>query len=333
MKNKKMTQKEIRFIEQHARPGEGYAQAYKRLLPKLRDDFHEKQDNVLEQSRSALVRAKYAQQDFFVADISDANPKSDTASMEHPLFALRSGDRKVRRYQHNDTTVEIRPGLKGLATIHDKDVWIYCISQLVEAMNRNYENVSRTVRFIAYDFLVTTNRRTDGDSYKRMGEALERLSESRIVTNIETDKKRERAGFGLIDSWHVVERDGDNRMIAVEVTLPEWLYRSVTAKHVLTLSRDYFRLRKPLDRRVYELVRKHCGNQPKWRVKMSTLHNKSGSQDKLYKFRASMKLLAATNELPDYRMSIDANNDIVTFYSRGSKGGRAQMYDVLNSDT
>lgn len=333
MKNKKMTQKERRFIEQHARPGEGYEQAYKRLLPKLRDGLHEKRDNVPERSHSALVPAKYAQQDFFVADILDANPKADTASMEHPLFALRSGDRKVRHYKHNDIEVEIRPGLKGLATIHDKDVWIYCISQLIEAMNRGYENVSRTVRFIAYDFLVTTNRRTDGDSYKRMGDSLERLSESRIVTNIETDKKRERAGFGLIDSWHVVERDGDNRMVAVEVTLPEWLYRSVTAKHVLTLSRDYFRLRKPLDRRVYELARKHCGNQTKWRVKMSTLHNKSGSQDKLYKFRASMKLLAATNELPDYRMSIDANNDIVTFYSRGAKGGRAQMYDLLNSGT
>jgi plasmid replication initiation protein len=333
MVNKKMTQKERRFIEQHARPGEGYVQAYNRLLPQLRDDLHEQRNNVSEQGRSALLPAKYAQQDFFVADICDANPKADTASLEHPLFALRAGDRKVRRYQHNDTTVEIRPGLKGLATIHDKDVWIYCISQLVEAMNRNYKNVSRTVRFIAYDFLVTTNRRTDGDSYKRMGEALERLSESRIVTNIETDKKRERAGFGLIDSWHVVERDGDNRMVAVEVTLPEWLYRSVTAKHVLTLSPDYFRLRKPLDRRVYELARKHCGSQPKWRVKMPTLHNKSGSQDKLYKFRAAMKLLAATNELPDYRMSIDANNDMVTFYSRGSKGGRAQMHDVLKSGT
>ena len=149
MVNKKMTQKERRFIEQHARPGEGYVQAYNRLLPQLRDDLHEQRNNVSEQGRSALLPAKYAQQDFFVADICDANPKADTASLEHPLFALRAGDRKVRRYQHNDTTVEIRPGLKGLATIHDKDVWIYCISQLVEAMNRNYKNVSRTVRFIA----------------------------------------------------------------------------------------------------------------------------------------------------------------------------------------
>ena len=333
MNEQYMTEEEKFLIEQHARPGEGYKQAYERLiLHQLRCDNHEKQEKTSGKNRSALAPARYAQQDFFVADILDANPKADTASMEHPLFALRAGDRKVRHYQHNGTTVEVRPGIKGLATIHDKDVWIYCISQLIEAINRGYDNVSRTVRFIAYDFLITTNRRTDGDSYKRMGESLERLSESRIVTNIETENKRERAGFGLIDSWHVVERDGDNRMVAVEVTLPEWLYRSVTAKHVLTLSRDYFRLRKPLDRRIYELARKHCGNQAKWRVKMSTLHTKSGSQDKLYKFRAAMKVLAGTNELPDYRMAIDTNNDMVIFYARGAKGGRAQMHDMLNSD-
>ena len=162
-----------------------------------------------------------------------------------------------------------------------------------------------------------------------MGESLERLSESRIVTNIETGKKRERAGFGLIDSWHVVERDRDNRMVAVEVTLPEWLYRSVKAKHVLTLSRDYFRLRKPLDRRIYELARKHCGNQPKWRIKIATLHTKSGSQDKRYKFRAAIKQLAATNELPDYRLTVNTDDDIVTFYSRKAKGSKAQMHDML----
>ncbi|MCA9184408.1 MAG: replication initiator protein A [Pirellulaceae bacterium] len=28
---------------------------------------------------------------------------------------------------------------------------------------------------------------------------------------------------------------------------------------MLTLHRDYFRLRKPLERRVYEIARKHCG--------------------------------------------------------------------------
>jgi plasmid replication initiation protein len=272
---------------------------------------------------------RHPQRDVFVADILEAAPKDDLASMEHPLFALKAGDRRVRRYKRNGVTIEVRPGIKGLATIHDKDVWIYCISQMVEALNRGRADVGRTVRFTAYDFLVTTNRRTDGDSYKRMGEALERLSESRIVTNIETAGKRERAGFGLVDSWRIIERDHDGRMVAVEVTLPDWLWRSVKAKHVLTLSRDYFRIRKPLDRRIYELARKHCGVQPKWRVSVKALHEKSGSTAPLREFRRLVKALADSNELPDYRMTFDATGDAVTFYARAQKGAKAQIADLL----
>ena len=64
---------------------------------------------------------------------------------------------------------------------------------------------------------------------------------------------------------------------------------------------------------------------------MATLHAKSGSQDKLYKFRAAMKALAATNELPDYRMAFSVEKDMMTFYARGPKGGRSQMLDLLSS--
>lgn len=276
-----------------------------------------------------LVPDRHPQMDFFIADIFDAALKDDVASMEHPLFALKAGDRRVRRYERNGNSIEIQPGAKGRATIHDKDVWIYCISQLVEGLNRGRENVGRTVRFTAYDFLVTTNRRTDGDSYERMGEALERLRGTSLVTNIETDGQRERAGFGLVDSWRVIERRSDKRMVAVEVTLPDWLWRQVRALNVLTLSRDYFRLRKALDRRIYELARKHCGAQPKWCVSIAVLHQKSGSSDTVRKFRLNVKSLAQSDDLPDYRVTFDQDADAVTFYARTAKGGQAQVLDLL----
>ncbi len=265
--------------------------------------------------RTALSRERHPQQDFFIADILDASLKDDVASMEHPLFALKAGDKRVRKYQRGDVHIEVRPGLKGLATIHDKDIWIYCISQLVEAMNRG-RGVSRTVQFTAYDFLVTTNRQTSGEGYRLLADALERLRETSIITNVETAGKRERSGFGLLDSFRVVERDEDNRMVAVSVTLSDWLYRAVESKQVLTLSRDYFRLRKPLDRRIYELARKHCGNQASWRVTVATLHEKSGSTANVREFRRSLKALAETDELPDYRITLDHEADAVTFHRR-----------------
>ncbi|EQD50408.1 plasmid replication initiator protein, partial [mine drainage metagenome] len=172
-------------------------------------------------------------------------------------------------------------------------------------------------------------RDTSGRAYERLGDALARLSGTRIETNLATDGQRERAGFGLVDSWRVIERNHDERMVAVEVTLPDWLWRSVKAHHVLTLSRDYFRLRKPLDRRIYELARKHCGAQSKWRVTVKTLHEKSGSAAPLRNFRGDVKKLSDSNELPDYRVAFDSEGDTVTFYARSQNGTKAQIADLF----
>lgn len=285
----------------------------KKSQNEVRAEVIEELKNFREPPPSVLAPAKYPQKDFFVADILDASIKDDMASMEHPLFALKAGDMRVRVYERNAACVTIKPGSDGCATIHDKDIWIYCISQMVEAMNRGREDVSRVVRFIAHDYLVTTNRDTSGRAYERMADALGRLSGTRIETDILTDGQRERSGFGLVDSWTVIERNNE-RMVAVEVTLPKWLYRSVMAKHVLTLSPEYFRIRKPVDRRVYELARKHCGGQRQWQCTLKTLYEKSGSTDALRNFRGAIKSLTETNDLPDYNVSMI--DDMVTFIRR-----------------
>ena len=60
----------------------------------------------------------------------------DMASMEHPIFSLATKtDTRVLRYEHRNVTVEIAPSVKGLATIYDKDILIYCISQLMAKKN------------------------------------------------------------------------------------------------------------------------------------------------------------------------------------------------------
>jgi plasmid replication initiation protein len=220
-------------------------------------------------------------QDFFLCDILGAIPKDDMASMEHPVFSLSTRpDRRVLSYAHNDVRVEITPSVKGLATIHDKDILIYCISQLIAALNTE-RPVSRRLTLRAHDLLVATNRETSGDGYRRLVAAFERLAGTRITTNLVTgsgDQARTvTEGFGLIESWRIVRANKSGRMISVSVTLSEWLFRGVTSRSVLTLSRDYFTLRKPLERRVYEIARKHCGRQEEWRIGLEVLARKSGS--------------------------------------------------------
>ena len=41
----------------------------------------------------------------------------------------------VLHYGHNDVTITVVPSVRGLATLFDKDVLIYCISQMMEGLN------------------------------------------------------------------------------------------------------------------------------------------------------------------------------------------------------
>lgn len=231
--------------------------------------------------------------------------------MEHPIFSLSTRpDRRVLSYAHNGVEITVTPSVKGRATIHDKDILIFCISQLVAALNAGRE-ISRVVTLKAHDLLVATNRDTGGDSYVRLREAFERLAGTRITTNLSTDGIETTQGFGLIESWEIIRRSRGGRMSSVTVVLSEWLYRAVLSKSVLTLSRDYFRLRKPLERRLYELCRKHCGRQSTWRVGVPTLHKKAGSAAPIRVFRAALRRIIAEDHLPDYSLEEQPGDMII----------------------
>jgi len=265
--------------------------------------------------KRGLLPDRYLTTDFFVCDILGASLKDDLGSMEHPIFSLSTRpDRRILSYEHNGTTVDVTPSVRGRATIHDKDIIIYCVSQLMAAVNAG-RAISRTLHVTAHDLLVATNRDTSGDAYARLREAFERLAGTRITTNLATDGMEVTSGFGLIEAWEIVRRTRGGRMTQVKVTLSEWLFRAVQAKSVLTLSRDYFRLRKPLERRVYELARKHCGRQSEWKITVATLHKKAGSAAPVRVFRAALRRMIVDENLPDYTIS-EAPGDVIVFRRR-----------------
>ena len=260
---------------------------------------------------------RHPTRDFFVCDIFGALPKDDMMSMEHPMFSLSTRpDKRILSYAHNGTEITVVPSVKGLATLHDKDILIYCISQLMAALNAG-RAISRTLTLKAHDLLVATNRETSGDGYKRLRDAFERLVGTRITTNMETGGHEVTTGFGLIESWQIVRASKGGRMVSVSVVLSEWLFRAVENKSVLTLSKDYFRLRKPLERRIYELARKHCGRQKSWRVSVEVLLKKSGSASPRRVFRKMIRDMIAADHLPDYEM-VEEEGDLIRFTTRGA---------------
>jgi plasmid replication initiation protein len=273
-------------------------------------------EDIAKEVRSPLLPDRMRQADFFVCDIFDAAPKADMASMEHPVFSIATKpDTNVRRYENGRTFVEITPSVKGLATVHDRDILIFCISQIMAAINEG-RKVDQTLRFRAFDLLSATNRGTDGRGYEQLRAAFERLAGTRIETNVTTGNVEVLDGFGLIDRYRIVRETRDGRMQEVEVKLSDWVFNAVSAQEVLTLHRNYFRLRKPLERRLYEIARKHCGSQSTWSIGLDKLKYKCGSNSTDKEFKRLLSKIVdedqAHQHIPDYALHLEEEKLIFT---------------------
>jgi len=266
---------------------------------------------------TALLPERHEEPDLFLCDILDATPKGDRASMEHPLFSL-SVKKDMMPFVYpgeGEPILKVTPAEgEGRANIFDRDILIYILSQLMAA-RKDGRPISRRVRVCAHDLLRATNRHTSGQSYATLKRALTRLQFTRIETNIHDQGFGQWRQISFITDASIIKEDASGRMLDVEIELGAWLVRAIESNNMLTLSRRYFRLRKPLERRLYELARKHCGSQKQWRCGLDRLQEKCGSTSSPKEFKRLIKAIIETDErddhMPDYRFAIEAGILIV----------------------
>jgi plasmid replication initiation protein len=281
-------------------------------------------------NHAILLPDRHKQTDLFIADVFDNLPiKDDIASMTYPVFSLSKGkDFRQIDYKNGDVSICIAPSIHGLPTIFDKDVLLYCASVLMSEVNQG-RTPPKTLRLSTHDLLKATNRQTNNHAYTHIENALKRLAGVLITTDIKTNGIRQVHGFHLIDSFGYIESSFvKDRRVALEITLSDWFYNSIIGKEVLTINREYFRLGKSLERRLYEIARKQCGKQAEWKVSLEALYDKTGSMSPLRKFRFFINKICETNHLPDYYIQI-SNNDVVTFSMRHEQKQSALALDEL----
>lgn len=274
-----------------------------------------------------LLPDRHPNRDFFILDVSDAAPKDDMASMEHPIFSLSvKPDMRELDYEHDGKRVVIIPSGKGLATIMDKDILLYCISKMVHDLNAG-RTISPWVDLTAHEVMVSTNWRTNQESYRRFEDALDRLRGTTVKTNIRTGDHTQIRGFGLIDEYEIIRRDEGGRegpfgrMMRVRVKVSDWTFRAVQGLEVLTINPAYFRLRRPLERRIYELARKHVGdrNGP-FVISLAKLRRKVGSNSPGKKFKFFLKQIAEDGHIPDYDIALRDENVVFSARRPGFAG-------------
>lgn len=263
-----------------------------------------------------LKKQKHPQGDLFVIDALDVTLKDDMASMEHPFYSLSKNPvKEIAPYEHNGKTIEFRPSFKGFPTIYDKDLIIYAISHLIAETPEGEEPAS-TVEFDPYEFLVFTERATGGRAYDALCDTAERLKGSYFKTNVKINGIITDSWRGIVDGVDIETNAKTKKPMKIRIKLSDMVLDTIRERSVLTLNKNYFRLKKPIERRVYELARKHMGQQSSWSPYLKTLFKKSGSRGELRGFRRSIKELVEGNHLPDFEIEYDPENDQVKFTPR-----------------
>lgn len=281
-----------------------------------------------------LLPVRHTQPDLFSIDVSSISIKDSHQHLEHPFFVLDPRpDTAIRNYEDPlGNTIEIHPGPLGMPTIYDKDTLIYAISHIMHRRNRG-EPTSRRVVVYSADLLRFANRTLGGKDYVALEKSLLRLRSCTIRTSIRTGDVVDTRIFGFIDSADLQRKyDTKGRLMHCEITLSEWLWRAIEAHEILTLHPDYFRIRRPIERRLYEIARKHCGIQPSWSISTTRLYEKCAIKSPLLYFRCQMRKIAVTNALPEYRFEHCRETDRIHFYRRDQAQFAADS-DSLDPET
>ncbi len=271
--------------------------------------------------------------DLFVPRINGLPLKDQWEVMERPFFSLSKRKRqKPIEYTSPDggawVNVSANPKF-GIATIWDADILIWATSRINQMREQGENDLPRTLHTTAHELLKAIRRDTGGKGYQELQAALQRLEATTIETSIRGTKRDKRAQFGWLDEW-VMEVDHETGVArGLTITLSNWVYEGLLRERaLLTLHPDYFTISGGLERAIYRIARKHAGDQPGgWTIRVSLLHEKTGSESPLKQFSYLLKRIVAANTLPDYDLSFvtTADNSPAVHFVRHGAAERAQI--------
>lgn len=254
------------------------------------------------------------QADFFVPSLYDVGGRDNRSIMDVAVFRLSKSDKRageVIRYELPDGYVEVKAGPDGMASVWDYDIVLMMVSHLNEAANLWREGQAdkpgRTFKPHVSDILKFARRGDGSRQVEEVERALDRLKGTTIKTVRERTganghKMREVEAEGLISRYSVLSRTDTDRVSAVEIEAPQWIYQEIVGgkqPDVLTVHPDYFLIDPGIGRFVYRLARRAAGKgAAKW--SFQTLYERSGSTGTFKKFRENLRKIITANDLPEY---------------------------------
>lgn len=242
--------------------------------------------------------------------------KDDMSTMEHPFFSVSHNvDTSIFEYERGDVRIRVIPTMAGRPTQNDKDFLIYLASKFQRKQFDDPNDILlyRRIEVSLSDFARVTHRSMSGNLASSFLRTLERLRGATIQTNIRmsVDDLEAIHGFSFLDEYKILRESSGRGVLKAEVTISEWYAKQIRDRNVLTIDSNYFDLKRPMDKRLYELIRKHTGYQPVFTIGLDILKDKMGvAQERHIRFfRSQVRQIVLRNELPNYDLAFDAKAD------------------------
>ncbi len=255
------------------------------------------------QSKKEKARRKKPIEGEIVTVITDPRDIRDVMElMEVPFVALSKNRTAPIIYESPNGKSKVRISCHPpyhVASIYDWDISLFVSSKLEETIN-SYSDVPPTTLVVSRNELIkAVDRHAGKTTDSEIEAALNRLRSTFIETTIHNEDYPYKGGFGFLDNWGYTERKDIKEF---RITLSEWLYEITCSKGaLLKVHPEYFKITSGLKRFLYRTARKHVGNQNEgWTFSIEALHEKSGSEQELKKFKYDLKKAIRKNDIPGY---------------------------------
>lgn len=237
---------------------------------------------------------------------SDIRSKQVRDLMTWGMFNISNHHKHRLRHEQGEMFVDVAAtNGKGIATYHDNDILIFLTSHLVQAMNEG-KDVSSRIFFTAHEFFRFSRREhISGTRYDQIWNALWRLQDTFVHTNINIVGGNEiESRWNWLSEIHRIKSSRTGKSLGFQVVLADPLYKSIVQDkpRVLTLDNDYFTLRSGFLKWLYLYARKSAGTDPdnEWLATERMLHSRCGSSLHLTQFRKMLKHAVDQGSLLDY---------------------------------
>ena len=267
------------------------------------------------------------------------NIRAERSVMDFPFFGLEKRPQNgTIEHRIGDTTITIRAGETGIATMYDKEILLYIGSLAADAIRRGGE-ISQEFTFTAHDFFRVTGTGSPGSrEYARFNDAMTRLQGTQVQTNVKAGGRVHRGWFSWVESASAVydtASDGTEKLRAVKVRICDFVFKAIQKDgQMYSIHHDYFQLGL-IERRLYEIARSHCDDGP-FEIDLEMLHRTVGSKRAIRKFKQDLLEIEAGDRLPQYSIKVEEiiegnrrrakpTETIITFSEKASSSSRRAL--------